>query len=100
MQYTVEVNGTPISMEVDSGSCYPLLISEWLNRFGRPLLRRGPILKDVSRNIIPVLGIADVEVRLNGQSKQLRVVFLDRTDIASLLGRVDRRISSPFSTLD
>ena len=88
IQYTVEVNGTPISMEVDSGSCYSLLNSDWWNRLGRPVLRRGPILKDVSRNIIPVLGIANVEVRLNGQSKQLRVVFLDRPDTAaSLIGR-------------
>ena len=45
------------------------------------------ILKDVSRNIIPVLGIANVEVLLNSKSKQLRVVFLDRPDAASLLGR-------------
>ena len=74
-------------MEVDSGSCYSLLNSDWWNRLGRPVLRRGPILKDISRNIIPVLGIANVEVRLNGQFRQLRVVFLDRTDTASLLGR-------------
>ena len=87
IQYTVEVNGTPISMEVDLGSCYSLLNSDWWNRLGRPVLRRGPILKDVSRNIIPVLGIANVEVRLNGQFRQLRVVFLDRTDTASLFGR-------------
>ena len=86
-KYTVEVNGTPISMEVDSGSCYSLLNSDWWNRLGRPLLRQGPTLKDVSRNIIPVLGIANVDVKLNGQSKQLRVVFLDRPDTASLLGR-------------
>ena len=74
-------------MEVDSGSCYSLLNSDWWNRLGRPVLRRGPILKDVSRNIIPVLGIANVEFRLNGQFRQLRVVFLDQTDKASLLGR-------------
>ena len=87
IQYTVEVNGTPISMEVDSGSCYSLLNSDWWNRLGRPVLRRGPILKDVSRNIIPVLGIANVDVRLSVQSKQQRVVFLDRPDTASLIGR-------------
>ena len=74
-------------MEVDSGSCYFLLNSDWWNRLGRPVLLRGPILKDVSRNIIPVLGTATVEVRLNNQSKQLRVFFLDRLDTASLLGR-------------
>ena len=74
-------------MELDSGSCYSLLNSDWCNRFGRPVLRRGLILKDVSRNIIPVLGIANVEVRLNGQFRLLRVVFLDRTYTASPIGR-------------
>ena len=74
-------------MEVDSGSCYSLLNSDWWNRLGRPVLRQGPILKDVSRNLIPVLGIANVEVQFNGQFKQLRVVFLDRSDTAFLLGR-------------
>ena len=87
IQNTVEVNGTPISMEVESNSCYFHLNFDYWNRLSRPFLRRRPILKDVSRNIIPVLGIANVEVWLNGQSKQLRVVCLDRTETASLLGR-------------
>ena len=87
IHFTVEVNGTPISMEVDSGSFYSLLNSDWWNRLGRPLLRQGPILKNVSRNIIPVLGIANVEVQLSNQSKQLRVVCSDRPDTVSLLGR-------------
>ena len=87
IQYTVEVNGTPISMEVESGSCYSFLNSDWWNRLARPILRQGPILKDVWRNLIPVLGVSNVEVRLSDQSKQLRIVFLDRPDTASLLGR-------------
>ena len=74
-------------MEVDSGSCYSLLNSDWWNRLGRPLLRQGPLLQDVSRNIIPVLGVANVEVQLNTQFNQLRVVFLDRPETASLRGR-------------
>ena len=87
IQYTVKVNGLQISMEVDSGSCYSLLNSDWWNLLGRPVLRLGPILKKVSQNIIPVLGIANFEVRLNNQYKQLCIVFLDRSDTASLLGR-------------
>ena len=83
---TVEVNGTPISIEVDSGSSYSLLNSDWWNCLGKPILRQGTILKDVSPNLIPVLGVAKVEVRLSNQSKQLRVVCLDRPDSASLLG--------------
>ena len=74
-------------MEVDSGSCCSLFNSDWWNRLGKPVLRRGSIFKDDSRNLIPVLGIPNVEERLNGQLKQLRVVFLDRPDTASLLGR-------------
>ena len=74
-------------MEVDSGSFYSLLNSHWWNRLGRPVLRRNPILKDVSQNIIPDLEIANVEVRLNNQFKQLCVGFLVRPDTASLLGR-------------
>ena len=74
-------------MEVDSGLCYSLLNSDWWNRLGRLVFRRGPILKDVSQNVILVLGIANVEVRLNSKYKRLRVVFLDRPDTASLLGR-------------
>ena len=69
IHYTVEVNGTPISMEVDSGSCYSLLNSDWWKRLERPLLRQGPTLRDVSRNLIPVLGMANVDVKLNGQCK-------------------------------
>ena len=42
--YIVKVNGTSIKMEVDSGSCYSLLSSDWWNRLGRPLLRYGPTL--------------------------------------------------------
>ena len=87
IQYTVEVNGTPISIKVYSGSCYSLLNSDWWNRLGRPVLYLGPILKDVSRKIILVLEISNVEVRLNGQYKQFRVVFLDRPNTASLLER-------------
>ena len=48
---------------------------------------QGSILRDISRNVIPVLEISNVEVKLNGQCKQLRVVFLDRPVTASLLGR-------------
>ena len=61
--------------------------SDWWNRLDRPVIRQGPIIKDVFRNGIPVPGIANVDVRLNGQSKQLRVVFLNGPDTASLLGR-------------
>ena len=74
-------------MEVDSGSCFSLLNSCWWRRLGKPLLRQGPLLRDVSRNVIPVLGMANVLVKLNGMSKLLQVVFLDRSDTASLLGR-------------
>ena len=65
IQYTVEVNSTPISMIVNSGSCYSLLNFDWWNRVGRPILCQGPILKHVSRNFIPVFGVANVEVRLS-----------------------------------
>ena len=41
----------------------------------------------MSRNSIPVLGMAYVEVRLKEQLKRLRVVFIDRPDTASLIGR-------------
>lgn len=85
--YTVEVNGTPINMEVDSGSCYSLLDMDWWKRLGCPLLRQGPTLRDVSKNLIPVLGIANVDVKLKNQNKQLRVVFLERSDTTSLFGR-------------
>ena len=76
-----------MEVDLDSGSCYSLLNSDWWNRLGRPILRQGTILKEVSRNLIPVLGVANFEVRLSNQSKQLRVGFLDRPDTASLLGR-------------
>ena len=86
-------------MEVDSGSCYSLLNSDWWNRLGRPLLRQGPIFKAVSRNIIPVLGIANVEVRLNIQFKRLRVVCLDRPDTASLFGSSGSQNSISFQCI-
>ena len=74
-------------MKVDSSSCYSLPNSGWWNLLGRPVIRRGPILIDVSQNLIRVLKIANVEVRLKDQSKQLRVVFQNRPDTASLLRR-------------
>ena len=85
--YKVEVNGCPISMELDSGSCYILLNSKHWKQLGQPELAKGPELRDVSRNSIPVLGMAYVEVRLKEQLKRLRVVFIDRPDTASLIGR-------------
>ena len=54
---------------------------------GKPELKKGPELRDVSRNAIPVLGIAYVDVRLKEHHKRLRVVFIDRPDTESLLGR-------------
>ena len=51
-------------MELDSGSCYSLLNSEHWKQLGQPELIKGPELRDVSRNAIPVLGIAYVDVRL------------------------------------
>ena len=70
IKYIVEVNHTSTSIKIVSDSCYTLLNSDLWNRLGRPVLRRGPILKYISQNLIPVLGIADIEVRLNGQSKK------------------------------
>ena len=64
-----------------------LLNCEHLKQLGKPELTKGRELRDVSRNSIPVLGIAYVEVRLKEQHKRLRVVFIDRPDTAFLLGR-------------
>ena len=85
--YKVKVNGVSITMELDSGSCYSLLNSEHWKQLGKPELTKEPELRDVSRNAIPVFGIAYVEVRLKEQHKRLREVFIDRPDIAFLLGR-------------
>ena len=85
--YYVEVNGLPITLELDSGCCYSLLNSEHWKQLGKPELTKGPELRDVLRNAITVLGIAYVDVRLQEQHKRLRVVFIDRPDTASLLGR-------------
>ena len=85
--YNVEVDGLPITMELDSGFCYILLNSEHWKQLGKPELKKGFELRDVSRNAIPVLGIAYVDVRLNDHHKRLRVVFIDRPDTASVLGR-------------
>ena len=83
--YHVKVNGFPITMELDSGSCYSLLNSEHWKHMGKPELTIRSELRDVSRNAIPVLGIAYVDVWHKEQHKRLRVVFIDRPDTASLL---------------
>ena len=85
--YNVDINSLSITMELDSGSCYSLLNSEHWIQLGKPELKKGPELRDVSRDSIPVLGIAYVDVRLKEQHKRLRVVFIDRPNNASLLGR-------------
>lgn len=87
IQYTVEVIGTLISMEFDFRFCYSFLNSDWRNRLGQFILRQGLILKDISRNVIPVLGIAKVDDKLNNRYKQFRVVFLDHPDTAFLFKR-------------
>ena len=74
-------------MELDTGSNYSILSSYWWKQFGKPLLRRGPPLWDVSKNLVPVLGIGFVNVSLNGLHKLLRVVFLATLDTNSILGR-------------
>ena len=84
--YNVEANGLPITMKLDSGFCYSLLNSEHWKQLGKPELKKVPELRDFSRNGIPVLGIAYVDVRLKEQLKRLQVVFIVRSDTASLLG--------------
>ena len=56
--YKVEVNECPISMELDSGLCYSYLNSEHWKQLGQPDLANRPELRDVSKNSIPVFGIA------------------------------------------
>ena len=85
--YKEEVNDLTLTMEIDSGSCYSILNSEYWQQLGQPELAKGPELRDVSRNCIHVLGMAYVDVRLKEKSKRLRVVFIDRPDTASLIGR-------------
>ena len=85
--YKVEINGLSIVMELDSGSCYSLLNSEHWKQLGKPELIKGPELRDVLRNAIPVIGIAYVDVRLKEQHKHLRVVFIVIPDTAFMLGR-------------
>ena len=50
------------------------------------LMHRGPTLKIVSRSIVLVLCINFVDVSINGQLKQLRVIFLDSPYTNSKLG--------------
>ena len=64
-----------------------LLNSEHWKQLGQPELAKGPELRDVYRNSIPVVGMAYVEARLNEHLKRLRVVFIDRPDTGSLIGR-------------
>ena len=85
--YKVQVNGLTLTMELDSGSCYSLLNSEHWKRLGQPELAKEPELRDVSPNSIPVLGMGYVDVRLMDKLKRLSVVFIDRPDTASLIGR-------------
>ena len=48
--YNVEINHLFITMELDSGSFYSLLNSERWKQLGKPELKKGPELRDVSRN--------------------------------------------------
>ena len=85
-QYTVEINNTN---QHGSGLLFILfsfqfrLVESSRSTYTTP----RSDLKDVSQNVKPVFGIAYVEVKLNGQCKQLRIVLFDRPDTASLLGR-------------
>ena len=85
--YKVKINRLSIEMKLDSGSYYSLLNSDHWKQLGQPELANRPELRDVSRNSIPVLGMAYVEVRIKEQLKRLRVVFIDRRDTASIIGR-------------
>ena len=67
--YNVEVNGLLITIKIDSGSCYSNLNSEHWKQLSKPKLTKGPELRDVSRNSIPVFNIAYVDVRLKRQHK-------------------------------
>ena len=62
--YNVEVNDLTLTMEIDSGSCYSIINSKYWQQLGQPELAKGTELRDVSRNCIPVIGMAYVDVRL------------------------------------
>ena len=56
--YKVEVNGLKIAIKLDLSSCYNLLNSEQWIQLGKLQLAKKLDLRDVSRNSIPVLGMA------------------------------------------
>ncbi|XP_065199099.1 uncharacterized protein K02A2.6-like [Sycon ciliatum] len=85
---TVQINGTPLDLEVDTGSMYTLVPQDvWEQHWTHVALRECSVrLKTYNGSVLPIVGEADVDVRYSAQNVRARVIVV-REGSHPLLGR-------------
>ena len=85
---TVQINGTPLDLEVDTGSMYTLVPQDvWEQHWTHVALRECSVrLKTYNGSVLPIAGEADVDVRYSAQNVRARVIVV-REGNHPLLGR-------------
>ena len=97
--YKVEVNGLPITMELDSGVCSSLLNSDHWKLLGQPDLKKRPVLRDISRNANFVLNITYVEIQLKEQKNTNGYAWSLLTDLTQRPCLVENGLQNSIFTL-
>ncbi|XP_064466262.1 uncharacterized protein K02A2.6-like [Ornithodoros turicata] len=86
---SVNINGKPLSMEIDSGAGHSMISEATLRRLWPvppKLVRKNVVLKTWSKETLPVLGAFPVEVRHGNDVHHLEVLIA-KGDGPSLIGR-------------
>ena len=85
---TVQINGTPLDLEVDTGSMYTLVPQDvWEQHWTHVALRECSVrLKTYNGSVLPIVGEADVDVRYSAQNVRAWVIVV-REGSHPLLGR-------------
>ena len=82
----VEINGTPLQMELDTGPEATVAAKQLWTQLGCSKLKTAPRLRAYGGANLAVIGQCDVEVRLRGQLRQLPIVFLEDEEAVPLFG--------------
>ena len=84
---TLDINGTPVELEVDTGSRDTIIPKSVWCRIGCPVLQSTGDIIAYGKSKVPALGRCDVEVTFRNQSATLSLIVSDLKSETSLLGR-------------
>ena len=83
----VEINGTVITMELDTAAETSVAPKTIWTLLGSPQLRPAPRLRAYGGANLHLLGQAEVDVKLRDREKRLSLLFLESDDVVPLFGQ-------------